>query len=325
MATSSAQKLGVAAISPFAAAGMIGGDQDHVTNSMNSGINMGADTELENKANASLNSNFDTMGRYVDQGPGSSDISAGLKSQTDLAEMLKRYSEGGYNPTDADISSSNSVASKLFGAQRVSMNQSFADQTTQANRQAALMGRDLNDPILRAKLAQEQTRQSAYLDANQGAFAQNYALNQPGQRLSFASQRAGILSGLATQAMSNRQALLAMGSQLQTGERNFRLATAGHYGNSDQASGGGLKGALSTMLAVGGTAASLAGGMPMGGGGGGSGGAAPAPGGGGGFGVGGGFNQGQSMPQNVQYYAPPQGAFQGGSSYGTRTYGPRGD
>jgi hypothetical protein len=113
----------------------------------------------------------------------------------------------------------------LFGARRTALGQSFEDQLMQSNRQAALMGRAQNDPILKAKLAQEQIRQQAMLDAEQGGLATQLAMQLPGQRLGFAQQRSQILGGLATQAMANRQALAALGSGIMNSERGFRLDT----------------------------------------------------------------------------------------------------
>jgi hypothetical protein len=192
----------------------------------------------------------------VGKGPGEQDVSNSLGASRSLADMLKAYSEGGFLPGQSDINTSNDIAGKLFQAQRLGMQQNFGDQLTEANRSAALMGRDPNDPILKTKLAQEQTRQASMLDASQGAFAQNFALSLPGQRLDYAGQRANVLGGLASQAMANRQAIAAMGEGIMNNERNFRLQTAEKYGS--QESGGGLKGALSGFLAGAGTGASLA-------------------------------------------------------------------
>jgi hypothetical protein len=122
------------------------------------------------------------------------------------------------------------------------------------------MGRSLNDPILAAKLAQEQTRQGAMLEANQGSFAQQFALAQPDRRLGYANQRANILGGLATQAMSNRQALAAMGEGILQREREFRLATANRSGTNTNTSGGGVAGGIGGALAGGALGMNLFGG-----------------------------------------------------------------
>jgi hypothetical protein len=128
---------------------------------------------------------------------------ASFGANRDLASMLQQYSQGGYLPNEQDNSTAQSFAQSQFNPQRVAMQQAFQDQLTQANRQAALSGRGMNDPILRAKLAQEQTRQQSQLEAQQGAFASNFALQQPMQRLQFAEGRANVL----TQDMARRQGL----------------------------------------------------------------------------------------------------------------------
>jgi len=207
--------------------------------------------------------------KMVQASGGTADVAAARGAGMDFAGMLKQYSEGGNLPTDADIASAGGFAQKLFAGQRTAMEQNFADQQTQANRIAAQMNRAGNDPILRAKLAQEQTRQAALLDANQGSWAMQHAMNQPGQRLAFAGQRADVLGGLASQALSNRQALVNMGRQLKLDRESFRLQTAKRYGS--QESGGGVGGAIQGALGGAGMGASVMGMMGGGGGGGGGG------------------------------------------------------
>lgn len=254
--------------------GLAGSMKDKSTQNYTSGLNMAPASSLETQGQNLTSSSLGQLESLVNAGAGTSDVSAGSAATRDFAEMLRRYAQQGGNlPNQADIDSSNGLANRLFGAQRVAMTQAFDDQTTAANRQAALMGRSMNDPILRAKLAQEQTRQSTMLDAQQGAWAQQFALQQPMQRLGFMGQRADALQGLASQALANRQALAAMGSGVLQNERNFRATTAERYSNGTTESGGGLKGALTGGLAGAGTAASLAtgigglggfGGMPVG-------------------------------------------------------------
>jgi hypothetical protein len=258
---------------------------------------------------------YGKLSDMVDAGPGQQDVTNSIGAGRDFADMLKRYSQqGGSDPTAQDISGANSLASQMFQGQRTAMGQAFSDQREQFARQAALMGRDASDPILAAKLAQEQTRQGSLLDANQGAWASQYALGQPDRRLGYAGQRVDMLSGLASQAMSNRQALLSVGSQLQAGERNWRLSTAQQYSNSKTESGGGLKGALQGGLAGLGAGMGAAGGMGGGGGGGFGGGATGAV---------SGFNYAQparqffGMSAQPSYMpAPPPMAFPSGPSWG---------
>lgn len=223
-------------------------------------VNMAPASELEHLTGQGIRSDYAAMQGMVGAGAGQSDVAAGTASQRDLAALLQQYSQGGYLPSQADISSSNDLAAKLFGAQRLGMQQSFGDQLTQANQQAALMGRSGDDPILKAKLAQEQTRQASMLDAQQGSWAQQFALNQPMQRLGFAQDRAGILGGLATQAMANRQALLSLGQGINQMEFGNRLQAAGK--TTTQSYGGGLGGMFSGMIGGAGAGMSFAKNMP---------------------------------------------------------------
>ncbi len=186
----------------------------------------------------------------VDKGPGASDVEASTATTRDYAKLLKQYgTQGGNDPTQQDINGASGLADKLFAGQRTAMNQGFDDQRTEFARRAALMGRGSNDPILAAKLAQEQTRQSSLLDANQGSWSTQYAMQQPMQRLGFLGQRADVMSGLASQAMNNRTALLNMGTSMLNNERSWRYQTANKWGTSTQESGGGFKGAMNGLIA----------------------------------------------------------------------------
>lgn len=259
--------------------GVAGYQKDVVTQNSSSGVNLKPISGLEASANSGMGIDYNLLRQLVGAGPGQSDVSSSLGASRDLAAMLKAYSlEGGADPTSGDISRAGSLADMLFKSQRVQMEQGFGDQLTQANRQAALMGRGVNDPILKAKLATEQTRQAAVLNAQQGGWATQYAMQQPLQRLGFATDRANVLGGLASQAMANRQALLSMGSNIQANERNWRLSTSDKWSNGEQASGGGLKGAITGGLAGMSTGMSAMGGMGgFGGGAMGAGGGAPSP------------------------------------------------
>lgn len=258
--------------------GLAGGLKDKSSTSYTSGMNLDPASWQELMGQSGMMDAYKQLQGMVGAGPGQSDVEGATGASRGLADMLKAYSEGGFLPGQGDINTSNDIASRLFQGQRTALSQNFSDQLTDANRQAALMGRDPNDPILKAKLAQEQTRQASLLDANQGSFAQQFALSLPGQRLDYANQRVGVMSGLASQAMANRQAIAAMGEGIMNNERNFRMQTAQKYGTQATESGGGLKGALTGFLGGAGTGASIASGF--GGLGGFGGGAAGATGGG---------------------------------------------
>jgi hypothetical protein len=176
------------------------------------GVNLDPASELEKQGSGYLNQGASQLSQLLQMGPGSADVTAGYDAQKGLADLLKQMSQqGGTDPTQADITGSNDLAAKLFAARRTALQQNQADQLTDANRQAALMGRSMNDPILRAKLAQEQTRQTSLLDAEQQGWATQKAMSNPYERLNLTGQRANLLGGLASQALANRQALAALG------------------------------------------------------------------------------------------------------------------
>lgn len=183
--------------------------------------------EMLKKSPGNIQTQYRQLQDLVNLGPGEQDVTAALGSQRDLAEMLRQYSaEGGNLPSAADISRGTTLSRELFNPQYVALQQSLQDQATEASRRSAIMGRSLNDPILAAKLAQEQIRQQSMLEAQRGAFATQWSLGQPGERLQYAGMRNDIMTGLANQAMMNRQSILNLGSQLQANERSWRLNTA---------------------------------------------------------------------------------------------------
>lgn len=205
------------------------------------------------QSTGALQTQYQGLSDLVNSGPGQQDVTAGLESNRSLAEMLRQYAqEGGNLPTAGDISSSNRITDQLFQAQQLGLQQAFQDQSVEANRRAALQGRSLNDPMLAAKLAIEQTRQQNMFGAQKGAFATNFALQQPGQRLGFMTQRNDLMSGLASQAMSNRQALLGIGSSLQANERNWRNSQGVTTGTQTESPG--ALGIMSGILSAGGAA-----------------------------------------------------------------------
>lgn len=246
------------AIGGMAAAGAIAGSMKDKSGTT-SGLDAGQATGAERTGQYGMLDAYTQLQGMVKAGPGEADVKAGYGAQTDLAAMLDQYAKGGYNPSEGDISTANGQASALFGGQRVAMQQAFADQQTDFDRRAGLSGRNINDPIFMNKLAQEQTRQRALLEANQGSLAMQLAMQAPQQRLGYATQRTNLLGGLATQAMQNRQLIASMGEGIMNNERNFRLATAQRYGT--QESGGGLKGAISGFIGGAGAGASMASGM----------------------------------------------------------------
>jgi hypothetical protein len=158
----------------------------------------------------------------------------------DYAAQLGQYAQAGAMPSSSDISRANDYAASQFGAQRVAMQQAFDQQLTQANRQAALSGRGVNDPILKAKLAQEQARQQALIDAQQTAFASQFAQQQPKERLQFAEGRLNVLTNKfqqqQQQAQQGFQNQMSLGQLLATQALQLQqqdLATQGQMFNQN--------------------------------------------------------------------------------------------
>jgi hypothetical protein len=299
----------LAIVGGIAAAGLVAGavaggsdktQTQSTTNKNTSGVNLSPESSLQNSAQQGVSNDYNSLRDMVNSGPGQDDITRSVTNSRSLADMFGQYSQGGYMPNSQDISSSNSLAQNLFNPQQVALNQSFVDQTTQSNRQAALMGRDANDPILAAKLRTNMSNQQQMLAANQNAWAQQYALQQPMQRLGFAQQQNQMLGGLATQAMQNRQALASMGSSILGNERNYQLETSQRYNNgtsnNTQVQQGSLGGAISGGMAGLGAGLSAGSGLAGAMGGGGMGAASAGGGamGGGGAGMMSGMNYSQS-------------------------------
>ncbi len=243
------------------AGGVAGAMGSKKSSSGTSGLNLDEASALENKATSSIGTNFDQLTGLTNAGPGQQDVTAATGASRSFAEMLQQMSQTGGLPGQEDIAAAGGVAQNLFQPQRVAQQQAFQDAITQSNQQAAILGRSQNDPILAAKLQQENLRQRALLEANQGATQQQLALQLPGQRAQYAGQSADVLGGLATQAFRNRAALLEAGSNIQSQERQFRLNTAQKYSNIEEKSGGGLGGAITGAIGGAGAGASMAGGL----------------------------------------------------------------
>lgn len=233
--TAAAIGLGIAGVSAAAsAAGALKGPSKD-TKTIGDQSAFGA--QGQSMASAGMTS-FQSM---VDQGPGGADVAAGAGAQRDLASLLQQYQQSGGIPTSQDMSQAESFAGSMFGGRRNALRDSFREQSQQFNQQAALMGRSPLDPVMRNKLAQEQTRQSRQLDTEQGAFASQFAMQQPDRRLGFAQGRAQVMGGLASQAMANRQALFSMGQNALNSDNNLRM------GQGSTTSSGGGQGAFNAI------------------------------------------------------------------------------
>lgn len=264
--------IGTAAAIAIGAGALIGGVAGAIpktsSSSNTSGVNLNPDSALQTQSGNTVSQGLTDLTADVNAGPGTQDVANGSQASRDLGDLLKQYQNGGNMPTASDFSMGSNLATRAFAPQQTAMNQNFELQRQQFSQQASMMGRSSLDPVMRNKMNVDQTNQNAMLQSQMGAFGNNFAMNQPGQRLNFASQRANVLGGLASQAMSNRQALVGLGSNIQAGERNYQLATSQHYSNGSTTSGGGVGGALSGALGGAGAGMSMASGMGMMGGGG---------------------------------------------------------
>lgn len=221
--------------------------------SQTSTVDLPAASELEKYLSGNLTGGYKGLEELIGMGPGGSDVTAALESQRGLAGLLEQMQASGGMPSAEQIGQAQGYASDIFAPQRQQLQTDFSYQAEQANQLAAQLGRPINDPILRAKLARSQTEQSGQLAARQGAFAAEYANKLPYQTLDLAQSLANVRGGLASQAFANRQMLMTMGSQLLGGERNFRLGAANRTTTSKE--GGGLGGFIGGALAGAGTGA----------------------------------------------------------------------
>lgn len=227
---------------------------------------------LEESAYNQQVSSFADLSKLIGLGPGANEVSANTQFQNNFADQLQQLLGQISNPTQTNIAQNYSEAQQLFAPEQTALNQQFQDQNVASNRLSARLGRAGNDPILRNKLAQEQTRQQTMLNSQVGSYSRQLPQIKGQQVLELGGQLSNLRQGLASQALQNRQTLLAMGNELSNSERNYRLQTAGHSGNTytttEKWGGGDTRGFLEGGMAGFGQ------GMKMFGGGGGAGGAA---------------------------------------------------
>jgi len=181
------------------------------------------DSGIDPQKGGQVQQDFDSFRDFLEAGAGREDVVAGTQAQRDFASFL-----GGQTgaPSQGDITNAQGFAQDIFGAQQEALNQRFEDQRTQNTQQAAILGRGPNDPVLRNKLAQTQGREQALLSSQQTAFSAGAAQDLLSRRIQARGGQAQVLGGLSNQAQSNRLALLNAGSNLQAGERQFRLSQA---------------------------------------------------------------------------------------------------
>lgn len=240
------------AIGASAVIGAVAGNQPKKSSTS---INAGTAGNDERFATRTITNQFSSLNNLVKQGPGASDVTAGLESQRGLADLLKQMTANGGAPSTEDLASANQFSQDIFAPERQSITSGFAEQAQRTAQLAARLGRPVNDPILQSRLAQEQTRQIGGLEARQTAFRAEEARNTSNRRLQLQAGLADVQGGLATQAFQNRQSLLGLGQSIQAAERNFRLGTA----TQNTTGGGGSGEAISGGFAGAGAGASLMG------------------------------------------------------------------
>lgn len=186
-------------------------------------------------------SGFNELQKLLGIGPGAGEVQANTQFQNQYASQLQNLLNQAANPNQQQ---NFETARQYFAPQQTALNQQFEQQNIQSNRLAARLGRAGNDPILRNKLAQEQTRQQTMLNSQIGAFGQQLPAFQAQQLMGIGNQLSNIRAGLATQAFQNRQALIGMGQNLTAAERQYRLQAAGRTGSQtstgSSSSGGGV-------------------------------------------------------------------------------------
>lgn len=199
-------------------------------------FNMGQAGALETGSSDTALNSLNSASGYA----GPSDYSGSISGQQSLADLYSSMMQSGGTPTADDQSRANSFASSQFGQQRVGLQQEFLRQMQTANQQAALSGRSQNDPILRAKLGQQQQQQSAQLDAGQAGFASQYAQQLPMQRLGFAEGRANALTNIdqtnaasRQQSFSNYAGLAGIAGGIDQSQWNQRFQQASAQFQSD--------------------------------------------------------------------------------------------
>jgi len=244
----------------------IAGAQEDITENESTVRFQSGPSRLERMADRRSRSALGDFSRFTDAGAGLEDVTAGAQSQRDFATQLEAFLNQGALPSAENITDARSFTSDIFASERVALQQSFQQQEQRTSQLAARLGRSVSDPILQARLAQQQTQQQERLGARETSFAAQEARRIPLQQLQIGQQLASVRQGLASQAFSNRQSLFALGQQALTNERTFRLGAATR--NLRTAAGGGAGDSISGGLA------GFGGGMGGGGGGGGGGGAA---------------------------------------------------
>lgn len=223
--------------------GIAGSEKDvskqYYDNFSRTSVDVGAQSELEKTGEQASLSALQSLQQQLDA----------LQKSPIQAQFSSLLKELGTAPSQERINQANQYTEQVFAPRQTALQQSLEDQQRQFAARAAQLGRSTADPILAAKLAQEQVRQQNALAAEKGSFAAQEAINAPLRQ--FQNLGAGI-SGLSQQAIQNQSAIFNLGSSLAEQLRNFRIQTATRttQGNGSQTneSGGGFKGAVTGLF-----------------------------------------------------------------------------
>lgn len=213
--------------------GIAGSSPDESKQNQDWTVNL--DPNIQNLINGATSAQSTYFTQLGDRAKSQDPYLDGAPSQ--FAQMLQQYAQGGFLPNQQQIGAANQYAQNIFSPQQAQLNNLFQQAQVNTNRQAASMGRSVNDPILQAKLAQYQGQQQGVLSGQQGALAAQTAFQMPGQQLGYAQQ-------LSNQAFQNSTNLLGLGSQILNQAQQFGLGTARRTGNQTGQAGGGFKGAI---------------------------------------------------------------------------------
>lgn len=229
--------------------GAVGGLAGLLTSSNSQSNSVGSASPSADKAQGYVDKSLSQQYDFAQAGPGQTDVTNAYQSSLSLAQLFQQYAQTGGLPNQQQTQYAGGVAKNLFAGQQADLNNSFVTQRQQAQQRAAALGRSPDDPVLAAKLATAQTQQQGVLSGQEQGAAQSLALSLPGQQLGYAMQGNQLLQGLASQAFSNRAAILAQGNQIVGADNNLRVKA----GTQINTVGGGFGNALAG--AVGGAAA----------------------------------------------------------------------
>ena len=226
--------------------------------SQTSQLNLRDPSQLQFLVNPVRNQQFSQIQKILKQGFGAEDFSRGVGAQRDLGAALQELARSGGVPTESDIQMGQDVTADLFAPQFEAFRQFSSDQKRDAARQASRMGRSASDPIIQSRLRTALFNQRSALEAQRQSSARQFAMRQPFQRIGLQTQAANFLSGLGQQALSQRQGLIGLATQLFQSEEQNRLAAAGK--TQTGSSTGSIFSGIGQAMALGGEAAKTFGG-----------------------------------------------------------------